>query len=374
MIHNKPFAYTARTISFRGTYQPKRPMTNSVSQSTHAQNTKNTPKDISTLKMLASLTLLVASIVGTMDFFSGKSESMPYNPPINAPEVAFDTTPNNVPYSTQTLPQPLSPLPQQPQQPVPTTTLPTTLSIPPPQNSVQTNESPSPNEIFATTRSIQNTQVQDTVIMTGQSVNGKTIELHQVGPFNPSVSGQKILIIGAIHGNEYKKLPEHLTEAIMKNPSMMAGNTLYYIPELNPDGVASSSRQNANNVDLNRNFPASNWANGTNKGPSPGSEPETQFAMKVIESIQPDLVIDVHSDLNTIFYFGSKSESIAKKMAADMGYSAADSATPGALCSWSPSPCVILEVDGGHGESNYDRIFNKVGNALVKLMSNQYTS
>ena len=340
MIHNKPFAYTARTSTFRGTYHPKRPIPKRISRSTHGQTTNKKPKDIPILQLLASLSLFMASVIGTI---STKRETIPYTPPIIAPEVAVETAPNNVPY---------------PQQPVSTT---------------------QPSSITSNTPLTQ--EVKDTVVMTGQSVNGNTIELHQVGPSNPSAPGQKILVIGAIHGNEYKKLPEHLTEAIMQNPTMIAGNTLYYIPELNPDGIVNSRRQNANNVDLNRNFPAINWASAIDKGPSPASEPETQFAMKVIESIQPDLVIDVHANLNTVLYFGSQSESIAKKMAADMGYNADDmahsdpaAATHGLLCTWSPSPCIIVEVDDGHGESNYDRIFNKVGNALVKLMSNQYNS
>jgi murein peptide amidase A len=55
-----------------------------------------------------------------------------------------------------------------------------------------------------------------------------------------------------IHGNETAGLA--ITSALRRiRPPR--GVQLWLVPELNPDGVAAGTRQNADGVDLNRNFP-----------------------------------------------------------------------------------------------------------------------
>jgi len=76
------------------------------------------------------------------------------------------------------------------------------------------------------------------------------------------------------------------------------------IPILNPWGVQNHSRRNGNNVDLNRNFDAtdsqgnSRWQNQTqgNKGASPFSENETQAIVSYINSHNDiHLVVECHA-------------------------------------------------------------------------------
>ena len=83
------------------------------------------------------------------------------------------------------------------------------------------------------------------------------------------------------------------------------GVELWLVESMNPDGQAAGRRTNDNLVDLNRNFPR-RWAplgqpgDWQYAGPSVASEPETQAMVAFITSIQPDLAVWYHQDLNRI--------------------------------------------------------------------------
>ena len=66
---------------------------------------------------------------------------------------------------------------------------------------------------------------------------------------------KNILVIGVFHGDEPQG--EYLINKYLKEND----SNLMFIPCLNPDGKNLKTRQNANNVDLNRNFPTKNWIN-----------------------------------------------------------------------------------------------------------------
>lgn len=83
--------------------------------------------------------------------------------------------------------------------------------------------------------------------MIGQSVQGRDITAHRMG----SVGGRVVLVIGSIHGDEQKGIEVTKLLRTMATPK---GVDLWLIDTINPDGVAANTRQNANEVDLNRNF------------------------------------------------------------------------------------------------------------------------
>lgn len=94
-----------------------------------------------------------------------------------------------------------------------------------------------------------------------------------------------ILLTGAIHGNEYlgfeDKLPEWFASEGIKDPDIYSyfqnGGSIYFIPIYNPDGFDRMTRENANNVDLNRDFPIQLTK-------TPGfTQPETLLASQMIE-------------------------------------------------------------------------------------------
>ncbi len=77
----------------------------------------------------------------------------------------------------------------------------------------------------------------------------------------------------------------------------LRGVQLWLVKEMNPDGTAADTRQNAHGVDLNRNFPYQ-WQRVSNptyySGPDPASEPETRVATALILRVKPTVTIWYH--------------------------------------------------------------------------------
>jgi protein MpaA len=108
-----------------------------------------------------------------------------------------------------------------------------------------------------------------------------------------------VLVVGCIHGNEPAGIAVALALEHAKPP---AGVALWIVPDLNPDGVAAGTRQNAHGVDLNRNFPIG-WRRRTGvfaSGPKPLSEPESRFAYRLILRVRPVVSIWFHQHENLV--------------------------------------------------------------------------
>jgi protein MpaA len=113
-------------------------------------------------------------------------------------------------------------------------------------------------------------------VLLGRSWQGRPIRAVEVG----SPSGTRVLVVGCIHGNEMAGVPiAHALDRL--SPSDL---DLWIVPDLNPDGVAADTRQNAHGVDLNRNFPW-HWRPMSGvyaSSPHPLSEREAQIAHALI--------------------------------------------------------------------------------------------
>ncbi len=129
----------------------------------------------------------------------------------------------------------------------------------------------------------------------GTSVEGRPISAVRRG----TPGGRVVLVIGVIHGDEAAGLA---IVDLLEQYEVPANVDLWLIDSMNPDGVANSDRHNANQVDLNRNFPA-DWGpigvpgDGQYAGPAVASEPETQALIGLVTEIRPDLIIWYHQDL-----------------------------------------------------------------------------
>lgn len=175
----------------------------------------------------------------------------------------------------------------------------------------------------------------------------------------PDEFDKTILIIGVVHGDEPqgKFLIENYFESLCV-PSSNSKNKLLFIPCLNPDGLSLNTRQNANGVDLNRNFPTKNWVGGKYSvedeyygGEEAASEIETKFVIEIIEEFKPDVILTLHAPYKVVNYDGPAND-IAEKISDIIGYPATTDIgypTPGSFGTYAGLekniPTITLELD-----------------------------
>lgn len=136
----------------------------------------------------------------------------------------------------------------------------------------------------------------------GYSVQGRPIIAYYFGN-----GSNTTLFTGGIHGEErsaqqtMQAFADHMMNGGSKIPD---GRQVVVVPNTNPDGIAANKRNNARNVNVDRNFPSSNWAadidtasgritNGG--GTSPGSEPEAAALISLTRQLKPRLSISFHA-------------------------------------------------------------------------------
>lgn len=142
-----------------------------------------------------------------------------------------------------------------------------------------------------------------TVATIGYSVKSRPIYAYSFGS-----GANTILFTGAIHGNELsgKYLMDDWIQYLEQHAqSIPADKRIVIIPSVNPDGVAAGTRNNAHDVNLNRNFSTANWSpdiqlsgGGIDEGAggaSPLSEPEAVALAQFTQGLQPRFVVSYHS-------------------------------------------------------------------------------
>ncbi len=187
------------------------------------------------------------------------------------------------------------------------------------------------------------------IVLIGHSVDGRPIIAHVIGPRR---ARRRILLVGCIHGNECAGL--RIISALARlRPAR--GVQLWLIGELNPDGTAAGTRQNARGVDLNRNFPYQ-WRPVSEptyySGPRPVSEPETRAAVKLIKRIKPAVTIWYHQHQDLVDMAGGD-RGVARRYAQLSGLPATCLAfLPGTAPGWENhalpgTTTFVVELPGG---------------------------
>ena len=161
-------------------------------------------------------------------------------------------------------------------------------------------------------------------LVIGYTVLGRPIEAVCFSPPSYAKLRPPAILFGAIHGDEpvSQLMLERLADELIERPP---GRETWIIPVVNVDGLLAGTRNNANDIDLNRNFASSSWGSerrpGYNPGAAPEDQPETQALAALIEQVGAERLIACHATYRMINWDG-RGEELARKMAELSGYPA----------------------------------------------------
>ena len=185
----------------------------------------------------------------------------------------------------------------------------------------------------------------------GRSVQGRPITAVEFG--DPSAQ-RKLLVVGCIHGDE----PAGIAIARqLERLTPLPGTDVWVIENLNPDGAAANTRQNANGVDLNRNFPY-DWQPLESpgalmySGPASLSEPESKLAVDFLNKVRPTVSIWYHQQLDLVDLSGGD-VSLEQRYAGMIGLPTRQlQRYPGSVTSWENhvfprSTAFVVELPAG---------------------------
>lgn len=178
----------------------------------------------------------------------------------------------------------------------------------------------------------------------GVSFRGRSLEW-----LAPATGVCRTLVIAGIHGEEPETtvILSRALRCLEAPPSHVA-----CVPVVNPDGILLGTRGNGRGVDLNRNFPASNWQNdpvdyrwhvdepeappvSIETGDAPGSEPESRALIDLVDRLGPDRIVALHAPLACIddpdrsLVGAWLAERTGLPLVTEIGYP-----TPGSMGSW----------------------------------------
>ena len=200
-------------------------------------------------------------------------------------------------------------------------------------------------------------------VVLGYSVQRRALVACEQG----TPGGVALVAVGVIHGDE--QLGASVVRRLRAS-TVPRGVDLWTISTINPDGMVAYTRQNAHQVDLNRNWPPT-WvptsrSAATYGGPAALSEPETRALAAFLTNLRPRTVLVFHSPLDAVDYSEGADPAVTRFMAAASGYPARTlGARPGSLTGWFNSrpwggTAITFEFASSASSSRLDRVSRAV--------------
>jgi protein MpaA len=207
----------------------------------------------------------------------------------------------------------------------------------------------------------------------GVSALGEPLLIAELGAIDAPVS---VLVLSMVHPDEMT--PLHATLVLLNRLVHTPPPDVRVVvaPLVNPDGLwrEEPSRSNARGVDLNRNFPASDWAPTRRlpwkgkliadlrrfPGDRPATEPETLFQMALVTMLRPHRIVSLHAPWGLLDYDGPEAGRERASLARDAMRTfmrirkrpRAHSRVSGSLGSWAGRdhgiPCYTVELPSSH--------------------------
>jgi len=219
------------------------------------------------------------------------------------------------------------------------------------------------------------------VIRHASSVYGASLERIPLTVYLPDRGSAEIVVLASIHGDE-SETTVVVSEALRCVPrgDLQAAVILCG----NPDGMLHGTRGNGRGVDLNRNFPTSNWSSdpvfyktrandardiALSPGAEPASEPETGALLALLKRLNPRAVVSLHSALACVDDAGAShlgrqlADRCGLPFLTEIGYP-----TPGSMGTWAGEQglnLVTLELE----DASLYTLKNRHVQVLIDLMT-----
>jgi len=205
------------------------------------------------------------------------------------------------------------------------------------------------------------------------SVKGKPIEKIVISHKDSEILDERvILFVGGIVGTEPIGTPiiTRMIEHIKTQPQLLKNRKVIFLPQVNPDGVESHSRENAKGVDINRDFPK-------NKENFGECQPETQAVIETIDTYKPESIITVHQSEGIDFDFPDETLKERNDMIRYLKQQNPgllfkyDSVKPGSLGEYGSKILEIPVISFGVGkyETDKKKLWEKYRNGLIALIT-----
>jgi len=222
------------------------------------------------------------------------------------------------------------------------------------------------------------------VIRHTSSVYGASVDGIPLTVYLPDSGRAELVVLAAIHGDE-PETTVAVSEALRCLPTGDLQSAVILCG--NPDGMVRGTRGNARGVDLNRNFPTSNWRPdpvfyksraddardiALSPGSEPASEPETRALLALLERLKPRAVVSLHSALACVDDSGAShlgrqlADRCALPFLTEIGYP-----TPGSMGTWAGEQAlnlVTLELE----DASLYTLKNRHVPVLLDLMTGRF--